>query len=98
MSKVCNFPMIIEVYFNGEVLATHVAVAFAHQKNVDRVAKRISAIMPNADIRVMCFARLKAWYKNGKRTYISDFYDTAGSMPEVYELTKILDTETSKWL
>jgi len=64
---------------------------------VDSDCVRISAQMPDAEVRICCMARFRATYVNGKRTSLTDmrtFYSNLSD--EDYKKTQFSDSRTAE--
>ena len=74
-------------------------VMYVANDRIDGVARTLSQAFPDRRVEIHTRARNKAVYLNGERIQISDYHDFYSNLTEEeYEATKILCTETRKWV
>jgi len=89
--------MVVEIVSDPSKIAMD--VVYIPTDVVDVVARNLSKLVPNGCVKVTQMARNKAVYMNGERTSLQDYNDFYSNLTEEeYESTKILCSETHKWI
>jgi len=77
---------------NGQVM-------YVTNDRIDSVARTLSQAFPERRVEISAHARNKAVYLNGERTQVLDYHNFYSNLTEEeYEATKILCSETGKWI
>lgn len=89
--------MIVEIIADSSKMAMD--VVYVPTDVVDTVARSLSKLVPTGYVKVTQMARNKAIYVNGERTQVTDYHNFYSDLTEEeYETTKILCSETHRWI
>lgn len=86
----------LELHYEGRFAPVSLYVT---ANDADHIASTLSKLNPTADIRLVKMARIKAMYKNGERTKLTNYHDFyVGLTEEQYTATLIKDSRTAEMI